>query len=828
MAEDLQAEPAAGAPSVRPMNRAVAPMPAAGGWDTVSPEQSAMHRPQFTDRVIAEALPQPVWSTTPAGAVDYVNPFWSTYTGQSFDDALGDGWVAALHPDDAGPALARWRRARLEEEPYEAEFRLRRAADGAWRRHLARLAPVRDSAGRITAWVGSAVDVDDRRRAEAARDAHLREATAAEERFRALFEQSPLSVQVLEPSGRTLAVNRAWEALWGVSPADIPDFNVLTDPQLAAAGVTPLLRRAFAGEAVELPSVPFVPERGTHAGRTHWVRAVAAPVRDANGAVAQVVLVHEDITEATEARARLERAMTAERVMTEASRAYAEAGADVPALLDALARHASAGIGDGCAIWLLDEDGSRLRVAAAFHPDPEVLDATRRFFAGVEHASQAGLVGRVARGDGPVFLPYLDPAELRERAHPAYREHLERHPAFGLLAVPMRARGRVAGVVATSRDTPDRPYDALDLALLQELAEHAALAIDNARLFLAAQAADARYHGLFNGVADAILVADADRRYRDANDAAAALLGYERDELLGLRIEDVVASGPHWTEAEFARYVAEGRWQGELELRRKDGTTVPVEALASVVELPTGQVYLSAMRDVSERKRLERLHRDFLAMVGHDLRTPLAALKGTTQLMRRRRAYNDQAVETILAQGARMERLLADLGALTEVEAGGLALRREPFDLRELIEEAAAQARRLSERHEVVVTAPPFPVVGVWDRDRLAQVLQNLLSNAVKYSPNGGVVEVRLVADAAEARLAVADRGVGIRAEDVPRLFDRFYRATSTVRMPGLGLGLYITRMLVEAHGGSVRVASMPGEGSTFTVVLPLTVAPAK
>ena len=785
-----------------------------------------MPRRQFADRVIAEALPQPVWSATPNGEVDYVNPFWSDHTGLPFEEALGDGWVAALHPEDIEPSLDRWRCAREAGEPFEMEFRLRQAANGAWRRHLARLAPIRDAEGRITAWVGSAIDVDDRRRAEAERDAHLRQATAAEERFRALFEQSPLSVQVLAPSGKTVAVNRAWEALWGVDPADLPGYNVLTDPQLEAAGVTPLLRRAFAGEAVEIPPVSYVPDQGPYAGRARWVRTVAAPVRDANGAVAQVVLVHEDVTEATEARQRLERAITAERLVAEASRAFAEAGADLPALLDALVRRASAAVGDGCAIWLLDDDGRRLRPAAIHHPDPEVLAAVRRFFAGVDHEPEVGLVGRVARGGEPVFLPVLEPAALRDRANPAYRDHLDRYPAFGLLAVPMRARGRVVGVVATSRDGPGRPYDEHDLALLAEFADRAALAVDNARLYDEAQTTEARYRGLFDGVADAILVADVDRRYRDANNAATDLLGYERDELLRLRVDDVVASGPEWTEAEFARYLAEGRWHGELELRRKDGSTVPVEALASVVESLTGPVYLSAVRDVSERKRLERLHQDFLAMVGHDLRTPLAALKGTAQLMRRRGTYSERATETILAQTTRMERLLADLGALTEVEAGGLELRREPFDLRELVDEAAGQARRLSERHEVVVFAPDAPVVGAWDRDRLAQVLQNLFSNAVKYSPEGGAIEVRLEVDGGEAKVSVSDRGIGIPAEELPHVFDRFYRARARTRAPGLGLGLYITRMLVEAHGGRVGVASEPGQGSTFTVVLPLATSP--
>ncbi|MDQ3780317.1 MAG: PAS domain S-box protein [Chloroflexota bacterium] len=121
----------------------------------------------------------------------------------------------------------------------------------------------------------------------------------------------------------------------------------------------------------------------------------------------------------------------------------------------------------------------------------------------------------------------------------------------------------------------------------------------------AAEAAEARYRGLFEGVPDAILVADALGHYLDANPAATALLGYTRDEFLAMRVPDVVARRPPWTEAEYARFQDEGRWDGDIELRRKDGSTVPVEAVATIVQLPTGTVYLSAMRDISVRLQAE-------------------------------------------------------------------------------------------------------------------------------------------------------------------------------------------------------------------------------
>ena len=148
-----------------------------------------------------------------------------------------------------------------------------------------------------------------------------------------------------------------------------------------------------------------------------------------------------------------------------------------------------------------------------------------------------------------------------------------------------------------------RHYGPGDLALAEELARRAALAIDNARLYAEAQAAEARYRGLFEGVADAILSIDAEGRFRDVNAAAIELLGYQRDELLGSRLDELIPPGADGTAVEVLWRPQGGSWRGELELRRKDGAILPVEARTTVVELPAGPVSLSVVRDVSERHR---------------------------------------------------------------------------------------------------------------------------------------------------------------------------------------------------------------------------------
>ena len=336
------------------------------------------------------------------------------------------------------------------------------------------------------------------------------------------------------------------------------------------------------------------------------------------------------------------------------------------------------------------------------------------------------------------------------------------------------------------------------------------------------RAREARFRGLFTGVADAILVADADRFYIDANPAAEELLGYARDELIGMRVDDLVQAGDAtWAADEYTRYLLHGTWQGELILRRKDGSTVPVEARASVVDLPTGLVYLSAVRDISERRQLEELRRDFLAMVTHDLRTPLTTIRGNAQLLQRRGDYREETVSALMSGVDRMQRLLDDLADVVRLEGGQLPLQRSAVDLVDLARHQAAIVATESQRHRIAVETQDHEVVGQWDGDRLNQVLANLLGTAVKYSPDGGEVVIHIEADEGKARMSVRDEGPGILPEHLPRLFERFYRVEG-IGAGGLGLGLYISRMLVEAHGGTISAESVPGAGCTFTVTLPL------
>jgi signal transduction histidine kinase len=245
----------------------------------------------------------------------------------------------------------------------------------------------------------------------------------------------------------------------------------------------------------------------------------------------------------------------------------------------------------------------------------------------------------------------------------------------------------------------------------------------------------------------------------------------------------------------------------------------------------TGQLAggVVVVRDVTTQRDVARLKDDLLSITSHDLRTPVTVLRGQAQLMQRAlkqsSATPDQLLgrlDLMLNQADRLTDMLNRLLDLTKVEAGRLELNFEPTDLVALIRGVVADVQPLSSIHPIEVHSPAS-VEGEWDAGRLAQVLQNLITNAIKYSPGGGRIEVRVSVENRQVVVAVCDQGLGIPAEDLPQLFERFYRVAVTRGLEGSGLGLYICQGIMSAHGGRIWASSEgAGRGSTFSFTLPL------
>jgi PAS domain S-box-containing protein len=268
----------------------------------------------------------------------------------------------------------------------------------------------------------------------------------------------------------------------------------------------------------------------------------------------------------------------------------------------------------------------------------------------------------------------------------------------------------------------------------------------------------------------------------------------------------------------------------QLELQRADGSRLPVVAHAAPLRDPDGRISHSivVLQDVTQVRQAEQLKDDFLALISHEFRTPLTAIHGGAHLLAHDAGALDEETRQelladVVAESERLDWMLGNLLTLTNVLAGRLRVATEPALIAPIARKAAAEVGRRSQRHRFVVdVSPEIPPVEA-DPDLLEQVLRNLYENAIKYAPDGG--EVRTTAERVADRIAirVMDQGIGIAPEHVRTVFERFRRVGGDSTVRGMGLGLYLSRGLVEAQGGTISADSAGlGQGATFTITLPV------
>jgi len=294
--------------------------------------------------------------------------------------------------------------------------------------------------------------------------------------------------------------------------------------------------------------------------------------------------------------------------------------------------------------------------------------------------------------------------------------------------------------------------------------------------------------------------------------------------LFGGWVARAVAAPVRRTSAAAARVAA-----GDFDVRVEEAGAGEIASLVSAFNSMTRSLELSRRELLEQNDRLresEEHKRDLISMVSHEIRTPLAAVVGFTALLLERDFPPDEQqryLEIVDQQARRLAALAEDFLDVQLLEGGGLTLERARFDLVDLTREQAHLFFSHDDSHLLDLELPDEPVTVHADRDRMAQVIGNLLSNAIKYSPGGGSVDVVLAVEGERARLSVADQGIGIPADELPRVFDKFFRGTDAASIGGTGLGLAVAREIVASHGGDIVVDSRPGQGSTFTVDLPVT-----
>ena len=511
-------------------------------------------------------------------------------------------------------------------------------------------------------------------------------------------------------------------------------------------------------------------------------------------------------------------------------------------VLDRIVERAAALTGaDRTSIWLLDRAEGRLQPSALFGMDAEFTAAWKRRPLTLEDER---LSREVIETGAPVAI---EDAAADPRTD---KQSVEFFGDKSILVVPLVRRGAVVGTLFMNHVRRTYRFSAEDIVTAQAIAGQAAIAIDNAQLYGFASRLAVQLHRSFRHAGEAL--------------ASGADLGRHLEMMLQLAVETVGADGGSLALSDADRRSSyavarvgpeppadavrerfdlqgDGGPLGVLELWSAsapfdDAERELLQAFAGHARsaIEHAQLYASLQEERERARAAERREAEFSSMVSHELRTPLALIRGyaATLLRPPTRLPPDKArrfLEGIDAAAMRLQRLIDNLLSVTRLEEDMFVLAPEPVEVGALVRRAAGASLLIAgEERQIEVELPSESLWVLGDPDQLAQVIENLIGNAIKYTPRETAVVVSAHAEAGRVRISVRDHGPGIPEEARERVFEKFFRlveapagdehAASGPR--GLGLGLYICRRIVEAHGGQIWVTSAPEGGSIFTVEL--------
>jgi signal transduction histidine kinase len=531
-------------------------------------------------------------------------------------------------------------------------------------------------------------------------------------RFNVIFENSPLSIQILDSKGKTILVNTAWKQLWDLSDQFIEDYiykkyNIFEDPILQENGVLQYLKRAWAGEIVKGPLFVYDPLKAGLKGRARVTRPLFHPLKDSHGQVQEVILIHEDITEQHEAVENKNFLSTLAGFLLESL--------EYEKTMEHIASACVPYLADGCLIDLI-EHGEIKRLVTK-HIEPEIqnkLWILHENFPITMNSPEP--ISRVLRSGRPELLAKVNRETIA--LHSYSEEHAELIESTNIkshLAVPMKIRDETIGGLNFWITSERRPFDENDLKLAQEVSRYAALAIDNARL------------------------------YRDAQNA------------------------------------------------------------------------------IHQRE-------DFISIASHELKTPVTALMLQMEIIQsilKETGPLDQKKLYEVCMGSakqlnRLNILIEEMLDLTRISSRKLiSEKKTAIGLKQLLLNVIERfSQQLEEENIKLVLSAPEELLVKCDPIRTEQVLTNILSNAVLYGKNNPI-EITVESNA-KAIISIKDYGIGIAPSDHIRIFNRFERVIQAIEGKGLGLGLFISKQIMEEQNGTIKLISELNKGSTFIIELPL------
>ena len=635
----------------------------------------------------------------------------------------------------------------------------------------------------------------------------------------AVFGAAPVGLAFMDSNFRYVRVNEALATINGL-PAD-EHFGLTLREVLGdelASTIEPYHRRVLdTGEAIL--DLAIEGQTAAAPGETRNWLVSYYPVRDARDSTTGVGVVITDVTEREQARAAAEAAGERLRVLAEASQQLAGT-LDYESTLANIASLLVPRFADWYAVDVAS--GGGFRRVAVVHKDPakaEWAEKSRSLFA-PEPDELEGTARVVRTGEAVLYRTISEELLAASTLGPEHHKVLRKLGMESAMCVPLTAGGRTFGALMLVSADPNRLYDEDDLDFAKHLARRAANAVDNARLYRESERR-ARAAVVVEHVADGVLLVDNQGVIRLWNPAAEHITGLDSADAVGRQAAEVF---PSWEAIEVLAQ------KSELSPSTQAVHVNDRELWLSItgVGFEDGSVY--AFRDLTEERAVETLKSDFVSTISHELRTPLAAIYGSALTLRREDVLLPEPqraglLEVIATESDRLARIVNDVLWVSRLESDGLRPVIEACDGVELARTVVDAARQyIPPNIKIELSAPKKGPLVAADPDKTRQVLTNLVENAVKYSPDGGHVQVEISLAGPRLRFTVRDEGLGVPPAEHRRIFEKFYRLDPdlTRGVGGTGLGLYISRELLELMGGRIWVESSGHGGSAFVAELPL------
>jgi PAS domain S-box-containing protein len=783
--------------------------------------------------LMVDALPALVWTALPVGQIYFVNKRWYEYTGIRLGEGCGGGWQAAIHPEDLPEFLERWRSILISQQPGEIQTRFRRS-DGEYRWFLIRAAPVHDEQGNILRWYGINIDIDlwvvERGLSQTLLTPALYELNRSERRLRAVINTIPIIAWYSLPDGSGKWWNRRWHDYTGLSPESARElgWQKAIHPDDLRKVMEAWQRLLSAGQAGEIEA-----RLRRFDGEYRWFLLRCEPLRNETGNIVNWYGTNSDIDDAK----RAETLLAAEKQLLE----MVVSGRPLPLVLDVLCRLIDE-IVEGCFSSVLVLDGTRTKIEYAAAPG---LLSSDQVLNGHKVTCEEGPCGMaVILNEQVIVSDVASDPRWNAGSYPALALSLGVKSCW---SSPIRSlTGELLGTFAITRREAGSPTP-FHQALIERFTHIASIAVERTRseealrrseAFLAkAQGLSATGSFSWRVPTDELMWSE--ELYR--------IFQFEQGipitpELIRTRIHP--EDRPLFDETVDSVRAAASGFEYEHRLELPNDSIKYVHVVAHATRDQDGRLeYIGAVQDVTERRRaeeaLDRLRSELAhvarvmslgtltASIAHEVSQPLSGVLSNANTCLRMLNADPPEID-----GAReiTRRTLRDANrasnVITRLRAlfGKKSTLIESVDLNEATREVIALSRNELQRSRVILRAELAddlpPIQG--DRVQLQQVILNLLLNAseamsdVYDRPRQLVVRTERE-EGDRVRLTVQDVGVGFKCEDMDRLFEAFY----TTKSGGMGIGLSVSRSIIESHHGRLRAAPNDGPGATFSFSIP-------